>query len=246
MDNLFPIALLTAFVLLGAFLIFQANTTQIVVPPFHVALLFKNGAPPKILKTGVYRFFSKNVQHTLFDPRETWAQIAGQELLTSDGAPVRISVSLFRSVSDLPTAAAAPYPDNSLYNLVHLALRDQIVVRTLDALLQEREAVAAAILQEVQPEAQKLGLKIETLSVRDITLVGDTKRAYSEVVQAQLQAKAALERARGEAAAMRSLLNTAQLVRENPELLQLRALQQFASQGNHQIDLNLALGKKQD
>lgn len=47
----------------------------------------------------------------------------------------------------------------------------------------------------------------------------------SEVEATRLQGQAALERARAEQAALRSLANAARLVRDNPELAQLRLLQ---------------------
>jgi hypothetical protein len=48
------------------------------------------------------------------------------------------------------------------------------------------------------------------------------------VVKAQKDGQAALEKARGKTAALRSLANAARMMDDNPNLLQLRALQAFA------------------
>jgi hypothetical protein len=62
---------------------------------------------------------------------------------------------------------------------------------------------------------------------------GELKRAFAGIVAARREGEAALERARGETAALRSLANAGRLVDENPGLLQLRLLQQLeASSGN--------------
>jgi regulator of protease activity HflC (stomatin/prohibitin superfamily) len=59
------------------------------------------------------------------------------------------------------------------------------------------------------------------------------KKAFAQVVKAQKEGQAALERARGETAALRSLANAARMMDDNPNLLQLRALQALAdSSGN--------------
>jgi len=55
---------------------------------------------------------------------------------------------------------------------------------------------------------------------------GEMKKAFAQVVKAQKDGQAALEKARGETAALRSLANAARMMDDNPNLLQLRA---FAS-----------------
>lgn len=215
--------------------------TEFTVAPYTVAIVFVKNQPGKIVGPGRYRLWTRNVQVVYVDPHDQWIHVAGQELLTSDGAPVRVSVSALRSVADVEKFAAAGDTYSALYAAVQLAVREQVLTHTMDELLQDRKAIDEAMKAAIQPDAEKMGIRIGRLAVRDFTLIGDTKRAYSEVVQAQLQAKAALERARGEGAAMRSLLNTAELVRKNPELLQLRALQQFG--GGNQTQLHLTIGE---
>ena len=56
---------------------------------------------------------------------------------------------------------------------------------------------------------------------------GELKRAFAGIVAARREGEAALERARGETAALRSLANAGRLIEDNPGLLQLRILQQL-------------------
>lgn len=213
--------------------------TVVDVPLYLQGVVSVKGAAPTLIGSGRHTYWTKDVQYQLIDTRETWLQVSGQELLTKDGAPIRVSVSVMRSVADpLKFAAADAY--SMLYVATQLAVREQVLSRSLEELIDGREAVSEAILQLLEADAQEVGVKIERVAVRDLTLIGDTKRAYAEVIQAQLQAKAKLERARGEAAAVRSLLNTAELVRKNPELLQLRALQQLES-GQHEVQFQIGL-----
>ena len=71
------------------------------------------------------------------------------------------------------------------------------------------------------------------MDVRDVMVPSELKRAYAGIVAARREGEAALERARGEQAALRALANAGRLLEENPGLLQLRVLQQLgASSGN--------------
>ncbi len=54
---------------------------------------------------------------------------------------------------------------------------------------------------------------------------GELKNIFAQVVNARKEGLAALERARGETAALRSLANAAGALDNNPGLLQLRLLQ---------------------
>ncbi|MBI4316920.1 MAG: hypothetical protein HY675_00400 [Chloroflexi bacterium] len=56
---------------------------------------------------------------------------------------------------------------------------------------------------------------------------GELKKVFSQVVKARQEGLAALEKARGETAALRNLANAARLVEEKPTLLQIRMLQQL-------------------
>lgn len=230
-----------AIVLFAIVKIVELISTVVEVPAFMKAAAFVRGEPMRILETGRYRYWTKNVQVDVFDPREQWIQVSGQELMTKDGAPVRVSVAALRTVCDEEKFAAASDAYSQVYVVAQLAVREQVVTRSLDELMERRGEIDELMKTEVQGQIEPYGMGIEHLAIRDLTLIGDTKRAFAEVIQAQLRAKAKLEQARGEAAAMRSMLNTAELVRKHPELIHLRALQQMEA-GTNGVQLNLTLG----
>jgi hypothetical protein len=69
---------------------------------------------------------------------------------------------------------------------------------------------------------------------------GDLKRVFTQVVRARQEGLAALERARGESAALRSLANAASLIEGRPAMMTLRLLQVLERDGGHSVVLNLA------
>jgi regulator of protease activity HflC (stomatin/prohibitin superfamily) len=76
-----------------------------------------------------------------------------------------------------------------------------------------------------EPQVQRLGLKLLTADLKDLMISGDLKKSFVQVVKARKEGEAALERARGETAALRSLANAARMLQDNPQLMQLRMLQ---------------------
>lgn len=77
------------------------------------------------------------------------------------------------------------------------------------------------------------GLRLISADVKDIMLSGKLKEIFAQVVNARQEGLAALERARGETAALRNLANAAKMIDANPNLMQLRLVQTLGeSSGN--------------
>jgi len=72
-------------------------------------------------------------------------------------------------------------------------------------------------------------------------MAGGLRVAYANVLLAKQEGLTALERARGESAALRNLANAAELMERHPGLMQLRLLQAVeAGSGNRVV---IALGQ---
>ena len=87
-----------------------------------------------------------------------------------------------------------------------------------------------------------MGVEIERVSLRALRLPPETRRLYAEIERARLEGQAALERARGEQAALRSLANAARMLKGNPELMNLRVLQALSA-ANGKRPPTLVLGQ---
>jgi regulator of protease activity HflC (stomatin/prohibitin superfamily) len=83
------------------------------------------------------------------------------------------------------------------------------------------------------------GLQLKSVELKDLMFPGALKRIFAQVVEARQQGLAALEKARGETAALRNLANAARLVEAAPALLQLRLLQQIAASTGNTIVFGL-------
>jgi regulator of protease activity HflC (stomatin/prohibitin superfamily) len=201
--------------------------SQVIEVPAHAcALVYRDGRFIERLAPGRYRRWGAGwkVEHYDLRPRQTL--IAGQELLTNDRNPVKVSALMSFTVADpLRLSAAAQSPEQALYHAAQLALREAVAATPLDALLEKAADLAPRLDAALVPVAEALGYTQVHLAIRDLMVSAELKRAFAAVVTARQEGLAALERARGEHAALRSLANAARLLDEQPALAQLKTLQ---------------------
>lgn len=208
-----------------------------VIQDHETALVFRHGRFQRRLEAGKHRFWTSGHEVHRIDQREQMLLVQGQELLTADQVVLKVSaVATFRVADALTLHRATQDAAAALYSDIQLALRQVVASAAAEAFLQEKAGHGATLLSRVADRAQSLGLKVERLELRDVMLPADLKRSFMSALQQRQEAQAGLEKARAETAALRTLANAAKLMRDNPELLQLRYLQTLqevgASMGN--------------
>jgi regulator of protease activity HflC (stomatin/prohibitin superfamily) len=199
-----------------------------VVPSGCVGVLLVNGAIHTILKPGKYAYFTKphSVTLKIVDTRPQILTVNGQELLTRDKVPLRLSfVATFRIADPLRSVQAVERLDEAVYLRVQLALRGLISAKTLDELLSEKQEVGSFILNDLRQHESELGLVYEHAGIKDIILPGEIKDILNTILIAEKRAMANVIARREETASTRSLMNTAKLMDENATLYRLKELE---------------------
>jgi regulator of protease activity HflC (stomatin/prohibitin superfamily) len=203
----------------------EAETMKHTLYPWERAVRFDRGVLAGEIGPGQHKFPRHMVLHRV-DLRPRSLTPAAQDVPTADGVLVRVTVVVRWAVSSPTTfVVASARPEDELYTAVQLALRSAVVMRAHSAVDPEREAIAAEVATAVAARAAELGISVAEVAVRDVVMPGELRRAALAELVAASEGRAALERARGETAALRSLLNAARLAEEHPALLELRALQ---------------------
>ena len=199
----------------------------------YAGLLYRKGKFAEQLGPGRHvrwgRFWTLNVT----DTRKAYLPVPVQEVLTMDNVSVKVTLMVTYQVSDPVKATHATqrwYDD--VYNAAQAALRGVIGGIASDALLAQRVNIAAQLLERVQPQTAPVGVTVHAVEVKDVMLPADLKRAFAEVLKAKQEGQAALERARGESAALRNLANAARVLEGNPALMNLRVLQALSAAQN--------------
>jgi regulator of protease activity HflC (stomatin/prohibitin superfamily) len=200
------------------------------VREYQCGLLYRYGRFHRQVGPGKYWIFRYAAHLTILDLRRTLTVVPGQEILSADKVPVKISITCAFEITD-PTTAVHAVDDYQmhLHTSIQLAIRDELSETDVENFLEQKQIVSEKCFARVQSDAQKFGIKVISVDIRDIMFPGDLKKTFAEVVRAQTESKAAIERARGETAALRSLANAAKMMKDNPQLLELRTLQAIES-----------------
>ncbi|MFG1924043.1 slipin family protein [Cryptosporangium sp. NPDC048952] len=204
----------------------------VTVMEYERVVTYRDGVAGPVLGPGRHRYSSRRTKLFPVDLRPRLLTVPGQELLTTDGLTVKVSATVRWRVADPSTFhAAAADAQEMLYAAVQTALRDRVTGLALGDALRDRAALGDGLTATVAAAAEQLGVTVDAVDVKDLMLGAELRRAYAETALATERARAELERARGEAAALRARANTARLLEEHPALLHLRTLQAASEPG---------------
>ena len=237
------VALLGLLVLLLAALLLPRFLARTTVSEFERGLRFSRGRFTGVLGPGIYRYLSHSTRIQKMDIRPTQLTVPGQEVLSADGVAVKASVAATFRVVD-PERAVLGTADYgaAVYTEVQLALRTVIAGLPVEELLARRAEVSAQLKTIATERVARFGVELPEAAIRDLTFPGELKKIFSQVVKARQEGLAALERARGETAALRNLANAAQMIQRNPNLMQLRLLQVLGQQPGNTVVLGVPGG----
>jgi regulator of protease activity HflC (stomatin/prohibitin superfamily) len=229
-------------VLVVLIFVFKTGFRRITIFEYETGLKYKKGKFQKIITPGQYWYIPYFVFIRKIDTRPRFVSITGQEVLSSDGITLKVSIAANFNIAepDISVNKVQNYQD-ALYLELQLALREIIGSADIDTILSSRDELSKKLKEMTDSKTKELGLNLNSVALKDIMFPGKLKEMFAQVINAKKEGLAALEKARGESAALRNLANAAKLIESNPNLLQLRLLQSFGqSSGN-----NLILGMPQ-
>jgi len=213
----------------------------------EAALVALPGRPTRVLEPGRHVLWNPLAEVTFFDLRSTPLALVGQEVLTADGATVRLSIAgRFKVTDPLAAFSTSSAWRDELHSALQLALREIVAKSRLDSLLEDRGALESPLLERARELLTVSGVELLSARLRDLSVSGDLKRALADVQVAKAEGAARLERARAESASLRSLANAARLLKDHEALLDLRVLstaEAAASSGGH-LTLDLSAWKR--
>jgi regulator of protease activity HflC (stomatin/prohibitin superfamily) len=200
---------------------------------YQVGLHFKHGRYLETLESGKHRIWGRGHSVILFDSRLSEMVVQGQELMTSDSATVKLTaVAQWKIADALAFHQGAENAPGALYTQIQLAMRELISGLALDAILERKVDFGKTLLKGVADSARaELGIEVVRIEIRDVILGGELKSSYAGVITARKEAEAKQERARGDAAALRTFANAARVYETNPELFRLRYLETLKELG---------------
>jgi regulator of protease activity HflC (stomatin/prohibitin superfamily) len=238
-EALVTVIVLAAVLALAAAVV-SRFVAKITVYEYERGLRFDEGRFTGALAPGAYRILRSRTRIDRIDMRPTLASVPGQEVVTRDGVSIRISLVAEYEVAD-PGVAFVQHADafGAMYASLQVALREAAAATDVDDLLERRGELGEALQARASGDAERVGLRLLRVEPKDFMFPGELRRSFAQVVVARKEGLAALERARGETAALRNLANAARAIEGNPMLLQLRLLQELGKTGGNTVVLGL-------
>jgi regulator of protease activity HflC (stomatin/prohibitin superfamily) len=198
------------------------------VTPHEEVLVYRDGVLIDRVREGLHVYWkgTGKIAWKSVDMREQVADVAGQEIMTSDKVTLRVNLVVTYTVVDPQKAitATADYAQ-ALYREAQLVLRAAVGTRPLDALLADKESIGSEVAAALIARTAQLGVAVKSVGLRDIILPGEMKELMNRVIAATKEAEANLIKRREETAAARSQANTARVLAENPQLARLKELE---------------------
>jgi regulator of protease activity HflC (stomatin/prohibitin superfamily) len=238
--DLVPLLLLILVIVVLVATLASRFIGSVTIHEYERGLRFVRGRFTGLADAGTVYYLKPSTEIRVLDVRPTSMTIEGQEVMTSDGVALKISLVARYVVGD---AAAYVLSDSAsgrtMYLDIQLGLREVVAGKTVDEILAARTTIGPEILALVAPQVMTIGIELTAVEVRDVMVPSDLKRAFAAVVAARHDGAAALERARGETAALRSLANAGRMVGDNPGLLSLRVVQELSARSGNTVVLGL-------
>ena len=197
---------LLIFVLL---VVVAARVARTIVFEYERGLKFTRGRFKGVLGPGCTGIGRRRKSRSSMSGRHG-SRYAGQEVLSADGVAVKASIVATFQVKDPERAVLSS--DNyqvAIHSELQLALRAIASGLPIDDLLRRRVEVPAQLKAIAGPRLEPVGVELQDASLRDLTFPGELKKIFTQVVKARQEGLAALEKARGETAALRNLANAA-------------------------------------
>jgi len=232
---------ISVFTIIMAFIAFRLfKPKHVIIYEYQKGLKYQKGRFAGVLNPGSYWYSSTYSMIYPVDVRPEFVTVQGQDVLSADGVTVKVSMAAEFQITD-PNLAVNKTANfrTALYLILQMAIREIVGKEKIDSLIENRAGIGGKLMQLTSHKATEMGLKLISADIKDIMFAGDMKKAFAQVIKAQKEGQAALERARGETAALRSLANAARTMDDNPNLLQLRALQALADSPGNTLVLGL-------
>ncbi len=219
MTSFFISILVLGVFAIGALVLIDKLVGTIQIREYEAGVAMRRGRVTGRVPTGRRYYLHAIEEIHVFDLRSQLLTVPAQEVLTADGVAIKLSLILNWKITD-PVAVLTTCDNyyGTLYAITQLALREAVARYELEQLLSDRGELAEGMLEPVRMQLAEQGVHLERIALKDLMVSGDLKRAMAETARARAEARAQLERTRGETAALRSLTNAAQLLEKHAGL----------------------------
>lgn len=210
---------------------------------YERAVVYRLGRLQRLRGPGLFWLVPIIDRSVKVDIRVTTVTLDTQETVSSDGVPVKVNAVLWYKITDANLAVnTVRDPHTAVIQAAETSLRDVIGQHDLGELLKNRMGVNGKLMELLSRAAEKWGVEIDAVEMRDLDIPEQMQRALAREAEATREAKARLIKAEGEASAADTLVKAAREIAAVPTALELRRLQTLTEIGaEHNSTVVIAL-----
>jgi regulator of protease activity HflC (stomatin/prohibitin superfamily) len=179
--------------------------------------------------------------------------VVNQEVLTKDNIALRFSFNIQYKIIDgeklleqvthgLRVETMLGEIEHRISNLAQVIVRSKISEIESEFLNEKRNELANLKTEEMEKQANDLGITIELATIKDITFPKNIQDVFMTQLESKIRAKADLENARTAVASARALKNAADIMKDDDNIKfhqLLETITKIASKGKHTFNINL-------
>jgi len=217
-----PLGLTIVLALIGIFLGYSIKMAQ----QWERAVILRLGKLHAVKGPGLF------ILIPIFDAVATWidqrirtTEVNAEQALTKDTVPVNVDAIVFWMVHDAERAALEIADYNSaVQRVAQTSLREMIGSSLLSELLSERKQADATLKDVIGSKTAEWGVTVNSVEIRDVAIPANLQDAMSRQAQAEREKQARVILGSAEEEVAQKFVNAAKLYAQNPEALQLRAM----------------------
>jgi regulator of protease activity HflC (stomatin/prohibitin superfamily) len=217
-----PIAVTIVLAVIGVFLGYSIKMAQ----QWERAVILRLGKLHAVKGPGLFILIPIiDAVATWIDQRIRTTEVIAEQALTKDTVPVNVDAIVFWMVHDAERAALEIADYNSaVQRVAQTSLREMIGSSLLSELLSERKQADATLKDVIGSKTAEWGVTVNSVEIRDVAIPANLQDAMSRQAQAEREKQARVILGSAEEEVAQRFVNAARLYAQNPEGLQLRAM----------------------
>lgn len=215
------------------------------------------------LETGIHKLpsWGKEFELIRLPTNSKLISVVNQEVLTKDNVALRFSFNIqYRIIEGDKLLKQVKHGmlvetmiseiENRIANIAQVIVRSKISEIESEFLNEKRNELTNLKTEEMEKQANELGITIEMATIKDITFPKNIQDVFITQLESKIRAKADLENARTAVASARALKNAAEIMKDDDNIKfhqLLETITKIASKGKHNFNISLGdLQKKMD
>jgi regulator of protease activity HflC (stomatin/prohibitin superfamily) len=155
--------------------------------------------------------------------------IQSQQIITKDNVSIGVAaVAYYRRVDPVKSIVEIENVESAINQIAQTTVRNIVGRSSLDQVLSETETLNQSIQEVLDVTAERWGVLVQLVELKDIELPPSMQRAMAREAEAEREKRAKIIAAEGEALSVGKLAEAADVIVGHPIALQLRNLQILA------------------